>query len=63
MGPVQFIRLCRPSYLLALAIAFAVPAMAQNSNNAQAPAKAPAAAPDPTNGLPRVRFSLDGRVE
>jgi len=63
MGPVQFIRLCRPSHLLALAIAFAVPAMAQNSNNAQAPAKVPAAAPAPTNGLPRVRFSLDGRME
>jgi len=49
-----------------MAIAFAVPAVAQNSNNSPAPAKVPAAAPaqsPPSTGAPRVRFSLDGRLE
>jgi NitT/TauT family transport system substrate-binding protein len=64
MGPVRLIRHRWPGYLLALAIAFAVPAMAQTSNNTQAPGKVPTAAPPPAPaGPPRVRFSLDGRLE
>jgi NitT/TauT family transport system substrate-binding protein len=63
MSPAQFIRLCRPSHLLALAIAFAVPAVAQNSGSTQAPVAAPTPAPAPATGATRVRFSLDGRME
>src|SRR5262245_18572059 len=63
MGPVEFVRLFRPGQLLALAIAFAVPAAAQTPGSSQAPATAPTAAPAPTTGMPRVRFTLDGRVE
>lgn len=48
---------------IALAVAFAAPAMAQNSATAQAPLSAPTPGPAPANAFPRVKFSLDGRME
>jgi len=63
MRLVEFVRCFRHGYLLALAIAFTAPALAQVAAPSQPPAAVPNAVPAPSTGLPRVRFSLDGRTE